>query len=427
MQLRDELTRLLPQAVSASWPPQQWDRGQLLAVALVRNQQLAVERAHVQAALAHQVTAAEGPNPDLTLQSEYAGHQEMHPWLYGLAVSWLLRSPNRWRLEREVARLNTANVRLQLMDQTWSLRRELNTALANWEGARRKLVLLEQLAAAQERVLALERKRVEAGEDSPNEPLTLEQARIETEQQEAQARAQADAAQADAAKALGLPLDTLDGMVFTWPDWGTPPAVSEEQRSQAREQALLSRADLGSAIGEYAIAETQLKLAVARQYPELVIGPGYYWDHGVAKWPLDVGFTLPVNRNRGEIAEARAARELAGKRMIALQADIYGEIVEAERAERRAQESTDTAERRLETARRQLAQGDLSLRLGESDLLEHGSSEILALRAELEVLEMRAQLQAARNNLEDVLHEPLSGPEVALAKSSYSIPSGAGS
>ena len=56
---------------------------------------------------------------------------------------------------------------------------------------------------------------------------------------------------------------------------------------------------------------------------QLTLGPGYYWDHGIAKFPLDVGFTLPVNRNKGEIAEARAARELAGKRMLALQADIW--------------------------------------------------------------------------------------------------------
>jgi hypothetical protein len=40
---------------------------------------------------------------------------------------------------------------------------------------------------------------------------------------------------------------------------------------------------------------------------------------------------------------------------------------------------------------------------------------------------MRAQLQNSRNNLEDVLHAPLSGPELALAKSLSSIASGGGS
>ena len=78
-------------------------------------------------------------------------------------------------------------------------------------------------------------------------------------------------------------------------------------------------------------------------------------------------------------------------------------------------------------ARQQAAQGDLSLRLGESDVIERAGTDILAIRAELEVLETRAQLQTARDDLEDVLHTPLSGPETALAKSSETMSLRAGS
>jgi outer membrane protein TolC len=370
----------------------------------------------VQAALAHEVTAGQMLNPDLTLQSEYGAHNEAHPWLYGVAFDRVLRSPGRRHLEQEIARLDTANTRLQLMDEIWVLRHELIVALSDWESARRRLTLLDRLAAAQDRLLLGERKRVQAGEDSPSESVIVEQGRIETEQQQAQARAAADAAQVAAAKALGLPPDTLNEVPFAWPDWGMPPGIGEEEDGAARERALLSRSDLEAAIGDYSIAEAQFKLAVKRQYPQLTIGPGYYWDHGINKFPLDVGLTLPLNGNKGEIAEARAARDVAGKRMLALQADIYGAIAAAERTEHLARNSTDTAERRLENARHQAAQSELSLHLGESSAMERVGAEILAIRAELEVLEMRAQLQAARNNLEDVLHAPLSGPEVALAK-----------
>jgi outer membrane protein TolC len=257
--------------------------------------------------------------------------------------------------------------------------------------------------------------------------VTAEQARIEIEQQRSQIRAAVEVAEAAAARALGLPPQTLDGVTFTWTDWGVPPAVRDEEHFEARERALLSRADFGVAIGEYAIAEAGLHLAVARQYPQFTLGPGYYWDHGIAKFPLDIGFTLPVNRNKGEIAEARAARELAGKRMLALQADIYGEIAAAERAEDSARASTDAAEGQLETVRRQAARVDLSLRLGASDLREQVGAEVLTVRAELEVLEVRSRLQAARNNLEDALHAPLSGPELELAQSLLLQPAGAGS
>jgi CRISPR system Cascade subunit CasA len=425
VQLRDELVRLLPQAVS-SWPPREWDRAELLAVALTQNPQLAVARAQVKEALSHEITAAQAPNPDLILQSEYARH-DPHPWLYGVSLNWLLRSSERRRLDIEIAQFDTGIARLELMDQAWTVRSALAAALSDWESGRRRLILLARLAAAQDRLLALEKQRVQAGEDPPSELLTSQQARIQIEQQEAELREAVDAAQAAAARALGLPPQALDGVTFVWPDWGEPPPVDEETRREAREQALLSRADLGQAMVAYAAAEAKLRQSVARQYPQFVLSPGYYWDHGIAKFPFDVGFTLPLNRNRGEIAEARAGRELAGQRMLALQADIYGAIVAAERAEHIARASADAAQRKLEAARRQKQTADLSFNLGAAEVQDQVGAEILAMRAELEVVEMRAQLQHSRNNLEDVLHAPLSGPELALAKSMSSIVSGAGS
>ena len=425
VQLRDELARLLPQAVS-SWPPREWDRAELLAVALTQNPQLAVARAQVKEALSHEITAAQAPNPDLILQSEYARH-DPHPWLYGVSLNWLLRSSERRRLDIEIAQFDTGIAHLELMDQAWTVRSALAAALSDWESGRRRLILLARLAAAQDRLLALEKQRVQAGEDPPSELLTSQQARIQIEQQEAELREAVDAAQAAAARALGLPPQALDGVTFVWPDWGEPPPVDEETRREAREQALLSRADLGQAMVAYAAAEAKLRQSVARQYPQFVLSPGYYWDHGIAKFPFDVGFTLPLNRNRGEIAEARAGRELAGQRMLALQADIYGAIVAAERAEHIARASADAAQRKLEAARRQKQTADLSFNLGAAEVQDQVGAEILAMRAELEVVEMRAQLQNSRNNLEDVLHAPLSGPELALAKSMSSIVAGGGS
>ena len=424
--LQTDVARLLPQA-AASWPPQQWDRSELLAVALIRNPEIAVTRARVQAALAHEVAAGRIANPDIELQSEYGAHGEPHPWLYGVAFDWVLRSADRRHLEQKIARLDTANTRLGLMDEVWTLRRELITALSDWESARRRLTLLERLSAAQEKLRNGEIKRVRAGEDSPSETVTAEQALMETEQQQAQARTAVDSAQVAAAKALGVPPETLDTLPFAWPDWGTPPQLEVAQREAARERALLSRSDLEAAIGEYSIAEARFELAVKRQYPQLTLGPGYYWDHGISKFPLDIGLTLPVDGNKGEIAESRAARDVAGRQMLALQANIYAEIAAAERAEHLARTSTDTAERRLDNARHQAAQSELSLHLGESNVMERVAAEILAIRAELEVLDMRAQLQAARNDLENVLHAPLSGPEVSLAYTPESIASGAGS
>ncbi|MGC2030663.1 MAG: TolC family protein, partial [Steroidobacteraceae bacterium] len=103
----------------------------------------------------------------------------------------------------------------------------------------------------------------------------------------------------------------------------------------------------------------------------------------------------------------------------------YGQIVAAERAERSARASADAAERQLQAALRQQQTVELGFKVGAAGLEERLAAEILAMRAELEVIQARAQLQNSRNDLEDVLHAPLSGPELALADTMPSIVAGA--
>jgi outer membrane protein TolC len=181
------------------------------------------------------------------------------------------------------------------------------------------------------------------------------------------------------------------------------------------------------AMSDYAAAEAKLQLAVARQYPEYTISPGFYWDHGTPKFPFDVSFALPFNGNKGEIAEALAGRNLAGSHMLAVQANVYEDIAAAERAEGIERASMEAAEHQLASARRQEQQAELGLRLGATDSLEQIGAEIIATRAELEVVQFRAQLQASRNALEDALHAPLSGPELKLSISDSTLALRAGS
>jgi len=423
--LRESVARVLP-AAAEPWPPAAWDRAGLLAVALADNGSLAVARAEVEAALAAKITAGETPNPTLGLQTEYARH-EPDQWLYGISFDFLLPHRAVRAIDLDMAELGAAGARADLMEKTWDVRRALVAALSDRESARRRLDATVRLADAQDRLIELQRRRVDAGEDAPTDLNASQAARLDTEQQVASARADVVAADAALAAALGMPAAALDGIAIAWPDWGAPPVLGSDAVASAREAALLSRADLAAAIDAYATAEKKLERAIARQYPQFELKPGYYWDHGIAKWPFEVDFALPVfNRNEGEIAEAKAAREVAGQKLLALQAGIYGEVDAALRADAVAAESLDTARRRGESLRPQLAHAEAALKLGAGDSIDRTNAEVLVLRAELEAVQAAAQRQAARNALEDALHAPLSGPELALAKAWTVAESGGG-
>ncbi len=414
--VRDDVERLLPRAAT-TWPPQEWDRAELLAVALVSNRKLDVARAQVQAAVAREISAGETKNPDLTLQSEYARH-DPHPWLYGVSLDFLVRPAESRRLDVEFSRLDASNARWQLLDQVWTVRHALITALSDCEAARHKEDLLQQLVSAQQTLAATVAKRVAAGEDNASELFVAQQAAMDITQQQADARLARATAEAALSAALGLPPSALEQAVIAWPDWGHPPASGKDELLRAREQALLSRSDLATSIGEYAQSENKLQQAIRRQYPQFQLSPGYYWDHGVAKFPFDVGFTLPLfNHSQGEIAEANAAREVAGQRMLATQAEIYGQISAAENAEQIARDGVVAVTQQLDVVRQQQRHAHFALRLGAMDAGENIGAEILTLRAELELVQVQAQLQTARNATEDALRIPLSGPELELSSS----------
>ena len=118
--VRDQIARVLP-AAAEPWPPAEWDRAGLLAVALADNGSLAVARAEVEAALAAKITAAETPNPTLGLQAEYARH-EPDQWLYGISFDFLLPHRAVRTIDVEAAELGAAGARADLMEKTWDVR-----------------------------------------------------------------------------------------------------------------------------------------------------------------------------------------------------------------------------------------------------------------------------------------------------------------
>lgn len=406
------VARLLPER-GAAWPPSAWNRAQLLAAALAFNPDLAVKRAEVRAVVVRERAATLPPNPDLTLRSEYARH-DVNPWLYGLSVNWLLRSRSRRSLRLRIARLDASGAELRLMDGIWSVRASLDQALSAARAARLHLKFVRERGAAIAKLLDLQQSRVAAGEDPPGELFVLRQAREASLQREAELRAQAALADAALARVLGLPQRALDGLRVSWPDWGDPPAIAPRALGRATERALLSRSDLGAAIAAYDAADARLRLEVARQYPQFRLGPGYYWDHGIAKFPFDLGFTVPLDRNAAAIAAARVQRDLAGARMLALQATIQQRIEAARRAEAGARIVLAAARRRLDAARQGLRHADLALKLGEAGAAPELEARITCVQAQIVVLQARTTLQRARGELENALHAPLSGPEVAL-------------
>ena len=112
-------------------------------------------------------------------------------------------------------------------------------------------------------------------------------------------------------------------------------AQAADAGSVAKESAPVERfgthPSIALAEAEYEAAERALALEVAKQYPDLQIGPGYGEQDGDRQFVLGLGIALPIfNANRQGIAESEAQREVA---RVAAEIAVESLVVERAAAE----------------------------------------------------------------------------------------------
>ena len=180
--------------------------------------------------------------------------------------------------------------------------------------------------------------------------------------------------------------------------------------AEARRVALRSRADILAALADYAAAEADLRLQVAKQYPDLHLGPAYSWNSGQAgdnMWILGLTLELPIlDKNQGPIAEAEMRRKLAAAKFVELQSQIIGEIDRAVAGYRVAREQLQTGNELVAAQQQQQKSAEAQLKAGAGDTLDLLNAQLELSNSALAQLDNEAKLQTSFAALEDALQRP---------------------
>ena len=95
---------------------------------------------------------------------------------------------------------------------------------------------------------------------------------------------------------------------------------------QWNEEASLSRIDLRKSLANYAISEANLKLEVAKQYPDIKFNPAYLYDYGNKIWTLGITSLIPnIEKNKALILRAEKIRDVEASRIIDLQLQLVND------------------------------------------------------------------------------------------------------
>jgi outer membrane protein TolC len=296
----------------------------------------------------------------------------------------------------------------------WDVRRQLTGALLDYSVARNRESLLKRQLDLQQEIVQLQNGELAAGAVAASD-VTVARIQLAKMRLDLQAtRAQAADSRSQIAQALGVPLRTLDGasLMFEFDAADAPALTSEE----ARRGALQSRSDVMGALAEYEATQAALRLEIAKQYPDIHLGPGYQFDQGQNDWLIGLAVELPVfNRNEGPIAEAAARRTEAAGRFVALQARIIHEIDAAISALKAADEASLAEDELLAGHRENLQAMELQITAGAMGALEVTSARIDAANAETLAFEASVRRQQAVRALEEAVQRPLGAEADAQA------------
>lgn len=392
--------------IMAPGDAQDWDLDALTYAALYYHPDLDVARAQGAVADAAVRTAGQRPLPGVQLPLGYnADAGGLSPWLFGVALDIPIETAGKRGYRVARAQQLSRAARLRLAGVGWQVRSRVRARLLDEYAATQTQAVLQQQAAAQAEMLAMLETRVTVGEaagpDAALLRITLQQARVAL----AAAQRQRGDARMQLAAAVGMPANALDGVPLNYDSLRQSAAIPPRALQRA---ALQQRADLLAALADYEASQAALQGEIAKQTPDLHLGPGYKWDQGADKFTL--GLSLPVFgflSQRGPIAEAEARRTEAADRFLALQAQAIGEVDRAAGNVVLARVQVVAADRVLAEQRSRLVQVERRFAAGEIDRLERVSARLGVQTAAQGALDAAIALQQTVGVLEDAMQQPL--------------------
>lgn len=379
----------------------EWTPARLGTLAARRSPAVAEARAGVRAARAAEVLAVQRANPQVNLTVEHHSEEEDWSdsnWSIGPGFSLTVLPPARRRLAGERAEIEVSIARIDLLDAAWQARDAAVEAALGVLAQREQSARAARTTELRARTVAAARALVAAGVTDAFEWQTLVLEQNAARLADLGLVADGASARGGLAAALALPLSALDGLDLSDPPPAAPPDYAGLQRQMLAQHPRVLRA-----LAQYDLAERDLALAVAAQYPAIELSPGYFLDQGDHVWSLFGGVVVPLFANQdAAIAGAAAVRDLARERFQAEQIALIAGLQRAHAEWLAAAEVLHAARAIIRELERNHASLDSAREAGVADSLTVARAALQVAVAERELAsriarerESRARLAAA--------------------------------
>ncbi len=390
--------------------PHRWNAASLVCAGWYYSPALRVQRAQLAVDRANMVTAAESPNPSVALSPTYAAKAGagISPWILGFNFDIPIETAGRREDRMVQAKALTLAGRYDLGQIAWNVRKRIRLAIIDYLFARKQVGILRQQARLTQLIQSLIKSRFKAGDISrpvyTASEIQARQAALALVAAEGLLRQR----RIQLAGSMSLPSGSLAGVRLSISSLLKLQPMGAAVMKRLTRAALLNRMDIQSLLAQYRAAAAALKLQIARQYPNIHLGPGYSFNQGANEFTLGFSMILPIfNQNQGAIAAAQARRRIIAAELNEKQTMVITHI-------RTALSQYQSALRQWRAARTTERQSRGQVRAARR-VYQAGAQSHLALAEAIFVrntfaqtaLQARFGAIAAQENLQDILETPL--------------------
>ena len=307
-----------------SWPPEKWGLEELMYAGLYFSPRLDVARKNIELFEISAQLSALGMRQKVQVATEYHGREVngQEPWGVGFALDLPFFSKKKRDALSQKSLFYIDGAALELSQEIWllhsSLRNNLFRLAAN--DSKRKLYVQKiKIAEELDELIearfshgfadrdALDKRRFELGLFREL-GLNLETERLEIIY--------------SMARLIGISATDFQKLNLETPNFDQTYTLESLDFKSA---ALRNRIDLQSALVDFGIADVELKLALIKQFPQISIVPGYFWDQGDNIWNFALGLVLP-NHADAFVLQAETSRSLKRLKVKEKQINILSEV-----------------------------------------------------------------------------------------------------
>jgi cobalt-zinc-cadmium efflux system outer membrane protein len=391
-----------------------WNIDALTVAAWTLRSDVAVAAADINTGLSAERVAGLRPNPTLNFdQSSFVTNYLQDPtvWVFSTALNFTIETGDKREIRVAQARADTETRRWRLAELLWQTRAELRRALVARDLAQRNVALSEAEIVLRQDFLDWVETQIRFGVGVGSERLNAQTNLVRAQAQLRAARGDLATAEAQIAAAAGIAIENLPLGQLMPVVTDTLPTPESYDLGMLRDMAIVNRLTVRHALADYAVTEQALRQAVARQYPDINLGPGYTYDRGDHAITVAASAIIPLLHDESDaIAQAVNVRTAAAAQFQQAQSLALGEVDTATARYRAAyaplvdaKNAEDLAVSSVEEVQRRLSAGGAD----RGEVLTAQINLALAQRASYDALKLAVDALGA---LEDSVQRPVWPP-----------------